>query len=83
MESVDIKGCSEVLCIFFFSLLFRYIVLVHGSCDHFDIHYTYILFILMYVLSRIFTSVVSFLSLCACFLYLVCNLLFLFHTKKP
>ena len=37
------------LCIFFFSLLFRYIVLVHGSCDHFDIHCTYILYIFMYV----------------------------------
>ena len=46
---VDIEGCSEVLCIFFFSLHFRYIVLVHGSCDHFDIHCTYILYILIYV----------------------------------
>ena len=29
------------------------------------------------------TCVVSFLSLCTCFLLLVCNLLFLFHTKMP
>ena len=28
---------------------FRYIVLVYGSCDHFDIHCIYILNILMYV----------------------------------
>ena len=33
------------------------------------------------VLSPIFTCVVSFLSLCTCFILLVCNLSFLFHTK--
>ena len=33
------------------------------------------------VLSPIFTYVVSFLFFCTCFLYIVCNLLFLFHTK--
>ena len=37
----------------------------------------------MYVLSSIFTCVVYFLSLCTCFLFIVCNLLFLFHTKMP
>ena len=31
----------------------------------------------------IFICVVSFLSLYTCFLYYVCNLLFLFHTKMP
>ena len=35
------------------------------------------------VLSPIFTCFVSFLTLCTCFLYLVCNLIFLFHTKMP
>ena len=48
----------------------------------FDIHCTYIWFIstnLCY--SPIFTCVVSFLSLSIWFLYIVCNLLFLFHTK--
>ena len=39
--------------------------------------------ILMYVLSPIFTYVVFFLSLYICFFLLVCNLLFLFHTKMP
>ena len=39
------------------------------------------LYILMYVLSPISPCVVSFLSLYTCFLYSVCNLLFLFHTK--
>ena len=33
--------------------------------------------------SPTFTCVVSFLSLYTCFLLLVCNLLFLFHTKMP
>ena len=33
------------------------------------------------VLSPISTCVVSFLSLYTCFLFLVCNLIFLFHTK--
>ena len=42
-------GVVRFLCIVFFSLLFRYIVLVHRSCDYFDIHCTYILYILMYV----------------------------------
>ena len=46
-----------------------YIVLIFG------------LYILMYVLSPISPCVVSFLSLYTCFLYSVCNLLFLFHTK--
>ena len=49
-ESVHIlKDVVRILCIFFFSFYFRYIILVHGSCDHFDIHCTYILYILMYV----------------------------------
>ena len=53
----------------------------------FDIHCTYLwiyIYIYIYVdvcYSPIFTCVVSFLSLCTCFLYIVCNLLFLFHTK--
>ena len=34
-------------------------------------------------LSPTLTCAVSFLSLCSCFLLLVCNLLFLFHTKMP
>ena len=41
------------------------------------------LYILKYVPSPISPCVVSFLSLYTCFLYNVCNLLFLFHTKMP
>ena len=37
----------------------------------------------MYVYSPIFSYVVYFLSLCTCFLFIVCNLLFLFYTKMP
>ena len=33
--------------------------------------------------SPTFICVVSFLSLCTCFLYIICNLLFLSHTKIP
>ena len=58
------------------------------SCDHVVITnlvlidiYTFKVVII--VLSPIFTCVVSFLSLCTCFLYLVCNIIFQFHTKIP
>ena len=49
-------------------------------------HLTYIVLIFGFIYidvcySPIFTCVVSFLSLCTCFLYIVCNLLFLFNTK--
>ena len=36
-----------------------------------------------YFISPMFTCIVSFLSLYTRFLYTVCNLLFLFHTKMP
>ena len=63
----------------FFLLLLPH---VFRSCDHL----TEIVLILGYIYvdacySPIFSCVVSFLSLCACFLYIVCNLLILFHTK--
>ena len=50
--------------------------------------FTYIVFIYIFICwcmssSPTSTCVVSFLSLYTCFLYLVCNLLFLFHTKIP
>ena len=59
-------------------------------CDHIvianlvlvDIYiYIYTFEVVIIVLSPIFTCVVSFLSLYTCFLFIVCNLLFLFHTK--
>ena len=55
--------------------MFTYIVLI------FDI-YIYIYNDVCF-LSPILTCVVSFFSLCTCFLLLICNLLFLFHTKMP
>ena len=58
------------------------------SCDHIVIAnlvlvdiYIYTFEVVIIVLSPIFTCVVSFLSLYTCFLFIVCNLLFLFHTK--
>ena len=58
------------------------------SCDHVVIANLvlidiYTFKVVITVLSPIFTCVVSFLSLYTCFLYLVCNLLFMFHTKMP
>ena len=56
--------------------MFIYIVLI------FDI-YIYIYIWWCMSSSPTSTCVVSFLSLCTCFSLLVCNLLFLFHTKMP
>ena len=65
-----------------FSFTFTSCILVFKS---FDINCTYIwfIYILMYAISPISLCVVSFLSLYTSFLYNVCNLLFLFHTKMP
>ena len=67
----------------FFSFSFRYIISCTLVLWPFDIHCTYIwfIYILMYVISPISARVVSFLSLYTCFLFIVCNLLFLFQTK--
>ena len=68
------------LCIFLFALL--HLPHVYWSFDH--LTYIVLIFGFIYVdvcYSPIFTSVVSFLSLCTCFLYIVCNFLFLFNTK--
>ena len=62
----------------FFSLLFRYIVLtlwqqtLYSLLIHIEVVFTIL---------PIFSCVIYFLSLCTCFLFIVCNLLFLFHTK--
>ena len=52
------------------------------------IHYAYLWYIYLYIYiwwcmssSPISLCVVSFLSLHICFLFIVCNLLFMFHTK--
>ena len=42
---IHFEGCSEdYMYLFLFSILDTF-VLVHGSCDHFDIHCTYLLLI--------------------------------------
>ena len=78
-----LRDVVKIWCIFF--SISDILHLVYWSCGHFDIHCTYIWFsyILMYVLSHISPCVASFLSVYTCFLYHVCNLLFLFHTKMP
>ena len=74
------------LCIFLVFIL--HLPHVFWSCYHL----TYIvliigdIYIYIYVdvcYSPIFPFVVSFPSLYICFLYNVCNLIFLFHTKIP
>ena len=48
--SVDIfEGCSEDYMYFFLFSILDTFILVHGSCDHFDIHCTYFLYMIMYV----------------------------------
>ena len=74
--------------LFLFSLFLDTLFMYLRSCDHVVIAKLvlvdiYTFEIVITVLSPIFTCVVSFLSLCTCFLYLVCNLIFLFHTKMP
>ena len=80
-ECLYYEGCSEVSMYFcFLSFTFTSCILVLWP---FDIHCTYI-WIYIYIdvcHSPIFTFVVYFLSLCTWFLYIVGNLLFLFHTK--
>ena len=75
------EGCSEDSYIFSFRSTLDTLFLVHWSCDHL----TYIVLIFgLYVdvcYSPIFPCVVSFISLYTCFLFIVCNLIFLFHTK--
>ena len=77
------EGCSEDSCIFSFFSILDTLSLVYWSSDHL----TYIVLIFgLYIdvcYSPISPCVVSFLSLYTCFLYLVCNLIILFHTKMP
>ena len=69
---------------------FSSFLLLQIHCSYFVIanlvlmmFYIYIDEVVITVLSPIFTCIVSFLSLCTYFLFIVCNLLFLFHTKMP
>ena len=51
-----------------------------GSCDHVRIHWTYLLYMLMYVFFT-YLYMYCFFSIFIHIFLLVCNLLFLFHTK--
>ena len=75
---------------YFFSFLYILdtLFLYFRSCDHIMIANLvlvdiYTFEVVITVLSPIFTCVVSFLSLCTYFLYLVYNLIFLFHINMP
>ena len=77
----------RTLCIFLFSFYFLDTLFMYlRSYDHIMILVLidiYTFEVVIIVLSLVFTCVVSFLSLYTCFLLIVCNLLFLFHTKIP
>ena len=84
---IFLRDVVRTFCIFSFlsclDTLFLCIVITNLV---FLLRYIYIYIYLMRLLLHFFhlsSCVVSFLSLCTCFLYLVCNLLFLFHTKMP
>ena len=81
--SVYIEGCSEDFCIF--SFYFRYSIPCILVLWPFW-HTLYLNLIYIYIdvcYSPISPCVATFLSLYTCFLYIVCNLLFLFQTKMP
>ena len=72
----------HVVKTFFVSFLF-FTFWIHCDrkpCTLIDI-YIYIYIEVVITISPISSCIVSFLSLCTCFLFIVCNLLFLFHTK--
>ena len=79
-----LRDVVRLLCIFSFLSFIDTLFLYIRSCDHF---YTYIVLILFICgcifLSSTLTCVVSFSLFIYMFLILVCNLLFLFHTKMP
>ena len=82
------EGCSEDFLYLFFSFHFRYIILVDWSCEHLVIANIVLIFLkyiwwCCYHISPISLCVVSFLSLYTYFLFNVCNLIYLFHTKIP
>ena len=73
----------RILCISSFLSFIDTLFLYLRSCDHYW-HTLYLFFSIcecMFFFYLPLTCVVSFLSLCTCFLLLVCNLLFLFHTR--
>ena len=84
--SIFFEGCNEDSCIFSFLSILDTLLLCILVLWPLDIHCTYIWFIYIYIdvcYSPISPCVVSFLSWYTCFLLLVYNLIFLFHTKMP
>ena len=81
------RDVVRTFCIFSFLSYLDTLFLYFRSGDHLVIAklvfiwYIYIWWGCYYILSPISLCVVSFLSLCTCFLFIVCNLLFLFRTK--
>ena len=70
----------RTFCNFFFFFTFR----IHCSyivIENLLLIYIYIYIEVVLIVSPISSCVVPFLSLCTCFLYIVCNLLLMFHTK--
>ena len=80
-----LRDVVRIFCIFSFLSILDTLSLVHWSCDHLTyIVFIFGLYIYIYIdvcYSPIFPCVVSFLSLYICFLFNLCNLLFLFHIK--
>ena len=74
----------RIMYFFFFSFFRDTLFSLCDSkpCTH-DVIYIYDDKVVITVLSPIFSCVVSFLSLCTCFLFIACNLFFLFHIKMP
>ena len=78
------EGCNEDLCIFFFFSSFidtLFLLCDSKPCTYFDIYIYIFDEVVITIFSCISSCVVSFFSLCTCFLYLVCSILFQFHTK--
>ena len=77
------KDVVRTFCIFSF-LFFLDTLFLHCDskhCTHFDIYiYIYIYLGCYYIHLPISSCVVSFLSLCTCFLFIVCNLLYFYFT---
>ena len=79
---------ENFMYLFLFFLFLDTLFMYLRSCDHIVIANLvlvdiYTFEIVIKDLSPIFTCVVSIFYLYTCFLFIVCNLLFLFHTKMP
>ena len=73
------EGCSEDSLYLFFFFTIQIHLFLH--CDSKPCTYVDIYIEVVITVSPISSCIVSFLSLCTCFLFIVCNLLFLFHTN--